>query len=206
MRQILHLTPSDARRLPWKNNRGFTHELALWPAHASFERNDFDWRISKASISEAGPFSSFDGFDRVLVITNTNGLTLEHGRHAPRARIRPLEPYKFSGDWPTTAELTNGRVDDFNVLTRRGCFAAEVQVLKLAHRRVREPLDSAHALVHVLHGAASARITGEEAPFDLAPGESLLATELNTRDELDIAGASDDTLALLVRITTAPRG
>ena len=205
MREVVHLTRADARRTPWKNGRGFTDELALWPARASFERGDFDWRIARAAVAEAGPFSAFKGFDRVLVITAGDGLVLEHGKHAPRARVRPLEPYKFSGDWPTSAGLSGGGVDDFNVLTRRGRFAAEVQVVKLGRRRMREPLDSAHAFVHVLRGGANVRITGEEQPFELQPGESVLATELEARDELDTAGKSDDALALLVRIVTAPR-
>jgi len=206
MREVVQLTSADARRMPWKNGRGSTDELALWPARATYERGDFDWRISRASVTSAGPFSKFDGFDRVLVITSGGALVLEHGDRAPRARVRALEPYKFSGDWPTSAELTGGRADDFNVLTRRGRCSADIQVLNLARRRLREAFDATHAFVHALRGAAHVRITGEEQPFELALGESLLATELNARDELDIAGGADDSVALLVRIVAAPRG
>src|SRR5258708_2763617 len=60
--QIRQLTPADARRVPWKNGRGVTDELALWPPGASFERGDFDWRIACAGVDAAGPFSAFPGF------------------------------------------------------------------------------------------------------------------------------------------------
>lgn len=138
MREVVHLRERDSRRVAWKNGRGVTDELALWPADASFERGDFDWRVARAAIDAAGPFSSFPGFERVLVATAGDGLVLEHGNAAARARVRRLEPYRFSGDWETAAALTSGRVEDLNVLARRGRCAVEVEALRLGRRRVRE--------------------------------------------------------------------
>lgn len=200
MREALHLTANDARRLPWKNGRGFTEELALWPEGSTFERGDFHWRISTAAIDEPGPFSLFTGFDRILVVTQGDGLVLSHADRAARTRVRRLEPYLFSGDWPTTAELAGGAVADFNVIYRRASLRADVEVLKLSRRRVREGLDAGDAFVHVLEGRLTARLTGGEEPFGLATRESLWAREVRDGDELDILGGSEDCLALLVRI------
>ena len=50
-REILHQTSADSRRVPWRNGRGTTEELAIWPAGATLERGDFDWRISKARVT-----------------------------------------------------------------------------------------------------------------------------------------------------------
>lgn len=200
MRETLHLSPADARRTPWKNGRGETLELALYPPEASFERGDFLWRISRARIEEDGPFSSFVGFDRILIVVEGEGLVLAHGGSAPRARLRPLEPYRFSGDWPTAGELVRGPVADFNVVTRRGAVSAEVQALPLARRRAREPLSTEHAFVHVLAGALFARVTGEEEPFDLVAGDSLWVRDPRPGDELDLTGRGEGTSALLVRL------
>src|SRR5687767_10413887 len=41
MLEVVHLHPADARLVPWKNGRGVTRELALWPEGASLERGDF---------------------------------------------------------------------------------------------------------------------------------------------------------------------
>ena len=68
MREVLHLSRDDARRVPWKNGRGATEELALWPRDSRFEQDDFEWRISKAVVDESGPFSMFPGFERILVV------------------------------------------------------------------------------------------------------------------------------------------
>ena len=44
-REVRHLRARDARRLPWKNGRGGRRVRPL-AASSSFERGDFDWRIS----------------------------------------------------------------------------------------------------------------------------------------------------------------
>ncbi len=85
MREIVRQTPADSRRVPWRNGRGVTEEIAIWPGGASFENGDFDGRISKAGVTEPGPFSEFLGFDRVLVVTSGAGLT---SRTATRRRPR----------------------------------------------------------------------------------------------------------------------
>jgi environmental stress-induced protein Ves len=200
MREIQHLRLADARRRPWKNGRGTTVELALWPAGSDFERGTFQWRISRARVEAAGPFSSFPGFERVLLATSGAGLELAHGELAPRARLRALEPYRFSGDWPTSAELLGGPVDDFNVVARRGAWEADVQVLRLGLRRAREAPAAEHALAHLVRGSARGRVSGEDEPYALETGDTLWVRGLGASDELDLAGASEDALVLLVRL------
>lgn len=203
MRQVHHLTSDDVRRIPWKNGRGVTDELASWPPGATFERGDFDWRVSKAAVSEPGPFSVFPGFDRILVVTDGDGLLLAHGDRAARARVRRYEPYRFSGDWPTTAELSRGAVADFNVLTRRGNVEADVQVLRLGRRSAREALVPGHAFVHVLGGPVRARVSGEEEPFAIRLGESLWVCDAEAFDEMDFSGEDDEAVVVLVRLGLA---
>jgi uncharacterized protein len=171
--EILHLRASDSRRVPWKNGRGFTDELALWPAGASLERADFDWRISKAAVEENGPFSSFPGIERVLVVTEGAGVVLDHGARAPRATLEPLIPYRFSGDWPTSAELVAGRIADFNVLCRRALVRADVEVWTGSIARSLPPLSGEHVFAHVLEGELVARTGLERREARIAAGESL---------------------------------
>ena len=40
------LRAADHRRMPWKNGRGETTEIAIWPPTAGLD--GFDWRISMA--------------------------------------------------------------------------------------------------------------------------------------------------------------
>ncbi len=180
-----------------------TCELALSPEGASFERADFDWRISTARIEESGPFSEFAGFDRIIVITEGEGVLLEHGTNALRARLRRLEPYRFSGDWPTRCELLRCAVADFNVLVRRGKFSAEVMAVALGPRQLRESVGAAQTLVHAIGDSLSVRVSGEEAPFDLALGDSLLLNGLSFHDELELTGKSASCTSIVVRVARA---
>lgn len=203
MRQVTVLRAADARRVPWRNGRGATLELAVRPAGASLARDDFDWRVSAAAVDEDGPFSPFPGCERVLVVTRGAGLWLAVGAGGRPALLRRLEPFRFPGDEPARAELVAGPVADFNVVARRGRARADVQALRLGARRVLEGLDADHVVAHVLAGAALARVTGEEQPFELAAGDTLLADEPADGDELELAGLVPETEVLLARIADA---
>jgi environmental stress-induced protein Ves len=205
-RAVRHLTTADLVEQPWKNGRGVTHELAIWPPSATLESGDFDWRISRSAVDEPGRFSTFAGFDRVLVVTNGAGMSLTHGQAAPRARLRMYEPYRFAGDWPTRCELVAGAVEDLNVICRASRCSAQVEVSRLGDRRRRDAIGPGHAFAHVLSGSATARITGEEEPFELAEGESLWAQALAREEEIDISGASSDTIVVLIGISAIESG
>jgi hypothetical protein len=198
--EVLRLAAADARLVPWKNGRGVTRELALWPRGASLARADFDWRISCAPVDEPGPFSVVPGVERILVVTEGAGCELVHGPAAPRARLRRLVPYRFSGAWPTTAELPHGPISDFNVMFVPERVRASVEVLALGQRRVRETLRAGQTFVHVLVGTATARVTGEEEAIELGPADNLWLRGARGSEELELLGRARDTEALLVSL------
>lgn len=198
-REIVPLSPSDARRTPWKNGGGVTDELALWPRDAQFTRGDFEWRISRARMTKSGPFSSFPGFERVLVLVDGPGAVLSHGDDAPRARLRRLEPYAFSGDWSTHAEIS-APISDFNVIAHASVWRPSVEALPLGARRVVEELAPGHAFVHVLDGEAVARISDEEEPLELGAGDSVWLCELDRPAQIELQGSNGGCELLLVRL------
>jgi environmental stress-induced protein Ves len=195
------IEPEDALSLPWRNGRGVTRQLALWPEGARFETGDFDWRISAAGVSEDGPFSTFVGFDRVLVLTDGAGLQLDHGEDGKRARLRPLEPYSFSGDWVTHATLVDGTARDFGVLVRRGVWRAEVDVLRLGARRARLELQPGeHGFLHVLRGECETRLEGEDDPLPLEREDSVWILPARGGVDAEVRGLDDATVAVFARI------
>lgn len=199
--QALLLPPGGGRTVRWKNGRGSTRELWVWPPGSSFEQGDFDWRVSIAGVGEDGPFSSFPEHQRLLSISSGPGLELDHGSAAPRARLRPLEPYRFDGAWPTRARLLGAAVTDFGVLMRRGAVAAELEVLPLARRRWRLEAEAHEAAcLYLLSGAARARLARAEEPFDLRPDGALLLPPRPAGFELDLEGRSDDTRLYCLRL------
>ncbi|MBN8629656.1 MAG: HutD family protein [Rhodobacterales bacterium] len=123
---MIHLTPADYTRQPWKNGKGTTTEL--W----RLERDgQFLVRLSRASVVEDGPFSLFPGIERNLTVLTGAGFRLT----GPGLNLRcdPLEPVAFPGDVEVTASETGGRQsDDFNVMTARHLPRPEVVVARNA--------------------------------------------------------------------------
>lgn len=72
---------SSYKRMPWKNGGGETVEIAVFPQGASVD--DFDWRISMATVASDGPFSIFPGIDRTLSILEGNGMALAIAANDP---------------------------------------------------------------------------------------------------------------------------
>ena len=119
---MIHLTPADYTRQPWKNGRGITTEL--W----RLERDgQLLVRLSRAAVVEDGPFSLFPGIERNLTVLSGPGFRLTGA--GIDLRCAPLVPVAFSGDVEVTASETNGQPsDDFNVMTARNLPRPQVIV------------------------------------------------------------------------------
>ena len=116
--------------MPWKNGRGFTTELAVFPPHADLKTVPFDWRISMADVVEDGDFSPFPGYDRTLVVAQGQGMELTFdGASAPTRLTGPGQGAAFSGDWLTHGRLLDGPVRDFNVMSARARIHHQCEVI-----------------------------------------------------------------------------
>jgi environmental stress-induced protein Ves len=130
---------------PWKNGGGTTQEVVCFPPGAGLD--DFDWRVSIATIAAGGPFSVFPGVDRTIMLLEGEGVRLrapgfDHSLDAP------YEPFAFDGEVPVDCDLLGGASTDFNLMARRDAGRAVLRV-------VTEPAvleRSAHGLLMVLEG------------------------------------------------------
>jgi len=109
----------DLIRVPWKNGRGTTAEVAAFPEGSGFDT--FGWRISMADVASDGPFSVFPGIDRTLIVVEGEGIELDV-EGVPFRLDRASPKLSFSGDDSTTGRLLSGPIRDLNVMTRRGQF------------------------------------------------------------------------------------
>ena len=124
---ILPLRAQDYRRMPWKNGGGMTTEVLIYPRDLSLQ-DDFTYRISLAQLDQSGPFSTFPGYDRIIVQLSGEPMDLFHDEGEDRAETLTLyEPYSFAGDRPTRAVL-RGSAQDFNVMVKKGQASAHVDV------------------------------------------------------------------------------
>ncbi|MFC0254665.1 HutD/Ves family protein [Massilia consociata] len=101
--------------VPWKNGGGSTTEIAIGPPDAGFE--DFDWRVSLATIEKDGAFSQFPGVDRTLALVEGHGMQLEIDGEP--TLVTELDPVvAFDGSSTVLAKLNRGGSTDFNAMTR----------------------------------------------------------------------------------------
>lgn len=114
---------------PWKNGGGLTCEIACHPPGAGL--HDFDWRLSIARIASDGPFSRFDGVDRITLLLDGPGLRLT-GPGVDHRLDRPLQPWAFAGEQPLQAQRLGGDCEDFNLMWRRGACVGRVSVPRAA--------------------------------------------------------------------------
>ncbi len=111
--------------MPWKNGKGETVEIAVFPPGASMDA--FEWRISMASVANDGAFSLFPEIDRTLSILSGHGMSLTIDAAAPVLLTMESDPLRFAADVPVDATLVDGAITDLNVMTRRGRFAHSVE-------------------------------------------------------------------------------
>jgi environmental stress-induced protein Ves len=122
------LRAENYRRMPWKNGGGETAEIAVSPDNAGLD--DFDWRVSMATVETDGPFSMFSCVDRTLSILEGEGILLSVEGHVPIGLTSRSDPLTFPADVATSAALIAGPITDLNVMTRRGRYDHKVD----AHR------------------------------------------------------------------------
>ncbi|RWY73857.1 HutD family protein [Rhizobium leguminosarum] len=163
------LRAGDHKRMPWKNGKGETVEIAVFPPGASI--NDFDWRISMATVAEDGPFSIFPGIDRTLAILDGNGMVLDVAGSKPVVLTMASDPLAFPADIPVAARLEDGAITDLNVMTRRnGLTHTLIRIDVDGGKSV--PLSPSTCLLLCHFGALSFRRGGETGA--LAAGDALL--------------------------------
>lgn len=139
---------SDAKVMPWLGGGGSTHELVRFPK----SREPFGWRLSVALVESDGRFSSLPGVDRILVFCEGHSMTLSPAAIGPLQRWVPV---RFAGEENVACTLGGGPTRDFNVMTRRDEFDADVEVVEIVGgaSRVVSSVASHTTVIVVLDGS-----------------------------------------------------
>jgi environmental stress-induced protein Ves len=186
----------EYRRTRWKNGAGWTREIHAEPPG----RDDWDWRLSIAEVGADGPFSTFPGIDREVVLLSGEGMRLRFGNGAV-ADIRPPHGrHRFAGEAEVRGELIAGPTHDFNLMWRRDRYVADLWRRPLVGAMVVFAEPGSTWIVHLLAGHA--RFADASGLPDLAMGDTafLEAGDARLRHVLDGGGE-----ALLIRLEPGSR-
>ena len=179
------LSPLAYRVKPWKNGGGTTTEIAVHPEGAGW--GDFLWRVTIADICESGPFSSFPGIDRSILLLDCpagSGLTLTID--GVSTEMVEHEFVDFPGDAQTHGLLRGKVVHDFNVMSRRSAVQHRRGWKSLVWRERFRLGGTDWRIVHIVAG--SAELVSSASTRNVAAGESLL---VSGDDALNLQGGRD---------------
>jgi len=119
-------SPKSFQKLPWRNGLGSTVELLV---ETSNNHETFSWRLSIASVVNDGPFSDFSGYDRTLLLLEGAGITLNKPNGIFKVLNSLLDCAHFKGEDLIDANLHDGPIKDFNVMTLRSVCTSSVTVI-----------------------------------------------------------------------------
>ncbi len=188
---IVHLTPNEYKLMPWKNGKGTTTEIAVWPRDAIIA-DGFDWRISLADLDGSGPFSLFPGYDRIIAQISGTDMVLKHKGKADKI-LKRFEPYSFAGEWETE-NILHGKAQDFNIMTKRGKYRAEAECLHIHNELLRREHSGGVSFLWLISGHIQLHESSKGHDHRLDPshgleiiGEKVSSLSLKARDKEAIA-------------------
>ncbi|MEK7388506.1 MAG: HutD family protein [Elusimicrobiota bacterium] len=162
------LTSAVSRRIPWKNGRGFTLEIAT---DAPAPGGDWTWRLSMAEVPSRAPFSVFPGIDRFIACLTGPGLALE------RAGVRAIAPREgdalaFAGEECVIGEPLGCGVRDVNLMLRRDLWRGRMTLARGRPLEIEAPL----VLVYAPPDHPALRAATAQGVCGLSAGETLVAS------------------------------
>ena len=183
---------------PWKNGGGVTREIACWPQGAGMD--DFQWRLSIATIAASGPFSAFPGVDRIIALLDGPGVRLASRDGAiDHALNRPLEPFSFPGEAAIDSTVLGDASSDFNVMARRSLLRAQL----LVPRAPASIEAAAHGMLLAVQGSWHAYAASSGAEHRLESGQGCWWADENLAWRL--APACTNAALIAVRLYAAAR-
>jgi len=119
--------------MPWKNGLGVTQQIDIQPPGSMFPRDEFSWRLSTAIVTGANEFSTFPGYDRILVVWKGEGLLLNQ-----QQRLVPMEPFTFHGEDKIDCDLIKADdvVMDYGIIFCRKTAEASLGIASTDHLNI----------------------------------------------------------------------
>lgn len=176
------ISPEQYKTIPWKNGLGETTELAI---NEDGNLENFDWRLSIATVTQDGVFSDFSGYSRNLVLISGQGIHLQHDSKKIDQLDKLLDMASFDGGCKTVGKLTSGAIKDFNIMTKTSIYQAQVE------RYINEQsivLD-VNSQYFVYSLSQMTKVTTNKQTIEL-PAEHLLTVPKNNKEELTIKGSN----------------
>ena len=112
----------ELKAVPWKNGQGITREIIKEP-----NTENFFWRLSIAEVAGDGPFSRFDGMQRILTVVAGKGMELIGLNGKLQAELGV--PVEFDGSLEIESRLKDGPLRDLNLIFDPQLYSGQVSLI-----------------------------------------------------------------------------
>ena len=181
---------SDYKIMPWKNGGGETREVALGYAEKGAKAAP-DWRVSIATISKSGPFSSFPDIDRTIALIKGDDVVLTIDDEDKVVLSQNGDCYSFQGEAKVFAQVSGAASTDLNIMTNRHYFNHHMQRLN----RPLPKLDAAQIIKIFLVATGATDLPLDETLISLGELDTLI---FDNGDELDTLPQNKNIIAIIV--------
>lgn len=180
MTNITLLKSNDFQVSDWSG--GKTKQLYLSPLTGHYDKRDFDYRLSTATVELAeSQFSDLSGFHRILMSLD-HTLHLHNASRQEETVLAPFTPYFFEGSDSITSR---GTCTDFNLI-----YSDHYQGQMLAISD-REELSQDEA-IQFIYALSDLMVTGTGMPsLNLETGQLLIVEKEAQETELQIMFSSN---------------
>ncbi|HEX4442384.1 MAG TPA: HutD family protein [Galbitalea sp.] len=173
--------------VPWKNGNGTTQQVAISPATATID--NFDWRVSVATISGDSPFSQFEGVSRWIMPLDPEGFTMRV--EGETTRLADREAFAFNGGSTVRAIKVRPGALDLSLMVRNSIARGSLLALVVQDETAIAAGPNESVVIVVLEGSPS---------VDETVLEILDAIELPSGSDVVLAG---DAVVAIARITSS---
>jgi environmental stress-induced protein Ves len=182
----------DYLSMPWRNGLGTTLEIARQPAAPAA----FRWRLSLASISCSGPFSSYAGYRRMVALIEGAGFQLDIDDERKVPLLARGQSAQFSGNAATVCTLIGGACTDLSLMVQEPGEIVSV-TLERAERELHfaTPPGMLQGFFVLSDGA---RLTWQNQTWQLQRHDALLTSAHDPAHPIQIAACAE-TLRMLWR-------
>lgn len=188
---VRYIPLSQQTEMPWKNGGGTTREICKHQ-----DASGVVWRASIATIHASGPFSLFEGCDRIITLIDGPPVMLDFADGEQRT-LEMFTPEHFSCDRSVSATIA-ATSHDLNLIWRRDSVSVASQAIN-----VQGPTEVtlAPADWHLIVACdASIEIAVDGNTSSLSAGEAVLFNELTEMVDLTLKPASGTCSVLAFRI------
>lgn len=146
---IQYLKPDPTKKIAWA--KGTSQELYIYPPTSDFQKRDFLFRISLATVeAEASDFTPLPGIQRTLMLLKGEHI-LRHRDHHTK-RLFPFDQDTFQGDWQTSSQ---GQAINFNLMCRPDASGTLKHLKGHAGEQIACEIQDAIVLIYVYSGGVS---------------------------------------------------